>query len=143
MSNTSAGWIAGIVGIVLVAFAIGVAIANSGGGDLEGRTWTLEGMADPASGDVAAPLPDVAVTAQFESEEITGDAGCNSYFGGYRTDGDAIEIGPLGATQAFCEGIQEQEDRYLTLLQAATRFAVDDSTLTLSDEGTVLLEFAG
>ena len=143
MENKNAWWIAGIVGLALVALAMGVAIANWGDGDLEGPSWTLQGIADPSSGALVAPLPDVPVTARFENGEITGDAGCNSYFGGYQTDGNAIAIGPLGSTQAFCEAIQEQEDRYLTLLQAATAFTVDGGTLTLSDGGSALLEFSG
>jgi heat shock protein HslJ len=88
-------------------------------------------------------LPDVPVTAQFENGEITGNAGCNNYFGGYQADGDAITIGPLGATRAFCVSIQDQEDRYLALLQTATSYAIDGSTLTLSEGGTTLLEFDG
>ena len=143
MENKHAGWIAGIVGLVAVALAIGVAIANSGSGDLTDTTWTLRAIADPAGGALTAPIPDVPVTAEFDGSEVTGNAGCNSYFGGYQTDGDAISIGPLGVTQAFCEGIQDQEDRYLTLLQSATTYAVDGSKLTLSEGGTTLLEFDG
>ena len=66
----------------------GVAIANSGGGTLEGPTWTLSSIADP-DGGLGEPLPDVPVTAQFANDEVTGSAGCNNYFGGYQTDGDA------------------------------------------------------
>lgn len=145
MQHEQAWWIAGIAGVVAVALVIGVAIANSGSGDLTGTAWTLRGIADPANGTLAPPLPDVPVTAQFENGEITGNAGCNNYFGGYQADGDgdAITIGPLGATRAFCEGIQDQEDRYLALLQTATSYAIDGSTLTLSDGGTTLLEFDG
>lgn len=143
MKSKQAWWIAGIAGVVAVALVIGVAIANSGSGDLTGTTWTLRGIADPASGTLTVPLPDVPVTAEFDGSDITGNAGCNNYFGGYQTDGDAITIGPLGATRAFCEGIQDQEDRYLTLLQTATAYAIDGSTLTLSDGGTTLLEFDG
>jgi hypothetical protein len=140
MENKNAWWIAGIAGVVAVALVVGVAIANSGGGTLEGPTWTLSSIADPGGG-LGAPLPDVPVTAQFANDEVTGSAGCNNYFGGYQTDGDAISIGPLGATRAFCEGIQDQEDRYLALLQAATSFSLDGSTLRLSDGGATLLEF--
>lgn len=143
MKSKQAWWIAGIAGVVAVALVIGVAIANSGSGDLTGTTWTLRGIADSASGTLTVPLPDVPVTAEFDGSDITGNAGCNNYFGGYQTDGDAITIGPLGATRAFCEGIQDQEDRYLTLLQTATAYAIDGSTLTLSDGGTTLLEFDG
>lgn len=136
IENKNAWWIAGIAGVVVVALAGGVAVANS-------REGTLEGIADPATGSLAALRPVLAVTARFENDEVTGDAGCNNDFGGYQTDGDAISIGPLGATRAFCEGIQDQEDRYLSLLQTATEYAVDGSKLTLSDGGAPLLEFEG
>jgi len=88
MENKNAWWTAGIAGVVVVALAVGVAFANSGGGTLEGPTWTLSSIADP-DGGLGEPLPDVPVTAQFANDEVTGSAGCNNYFGGYQTDGDA------------------------------------------------------
>lgn len=58
METKNAWWIAGIAGVLVVALAVGVAVANSGGGTLEGPTWTLSSIADP-DGALGAPLPDV------------------------------------------------------------------------------------
>ena len=124
-------------GVVLIAIAV-----NSGGGELEGRTWVVTEL---SSGEAsAAPMEGTDLSATFEDGSVAGIAGCNNYFASYTTDGDSITIGPAGATLMFCaepEGVMEQEQAYLALLQSADSFDVDGETLTLISGGTVVLRY--
>jgi len=116
-----------LLGVFLVA-------ACGGSTSLESTAWRLTDIASDA-GDLTGPLPEVEVTAHFDAEQITGDAGCNRYFGSWVEDADSVAIGPLGSTQRSCiPSVNEQEFRYLALLQEAMRFEINGEVLTLFDE---------
>ncbi|NYT17260.1 MAG: META domain-containing protein, partial [Methanomicrobiales archaeon] len=75
---------------------------------------------------------------------VSGNAGCNDYFGSYRIEGGLISIGSVASTEKYClwpEGVMEREGVYLGLLQESTRFNVDRDELTLSyyDEKQLLV----
>jgi heat shock protein HslJ len=105
----------------------------------EGVEWTLATL---AGGDVPA---EVEVTLFLSGGETVGDAGCNSYFGSYELDGDALTFpNPFGVTQKFCEGApMEVEGAYLPLLQATATWSIDENgALSLADaDGTVQLVY--
>ncbi|NYT17265.1 MAG: META domain-containing protein [Methanomicrobiales archaeon] len=112
----------------------------------EGTAWSLDRY-KAADGTMTAVLPTTMVTALFETGNLTGSAGCNSYFGSYTMKGEnVIAIGPLGSTLMFCgeAGVMEQETAYLTLLQSAVSFEVSGAQLILSDAGGMpILEYSG
>lgn len=105
----------------------------------EGVEWTLTTLAGGAVPD------EVEVTLFLSGGETVGDAGCNSYFGSYELDGDALTFpNPFGVTQKFCEGApMEVEGAYLPLLQATATWSIDENgALSLADaEGTVQLVY--
>lgn len=105
----------------------------------EGVEWTLTTLAGEA-----VPA-EVEVTLFLSGGQTVGEAGCNSYFGGYELDGDALTFPePFGLTQKFCEGApMEVEGAYLPLLQATATWSIDDAgALNLADaEGTVQLVY--
>ncbi|RCV65760.1 Heat shock protein HslJ, partial [Methanophagales archaeon] len=85
--------------------------------DLEGTTWTLTSFIEGE--DVQSPLVNTTITAYFEDGNITGNAGCNNYFGGYTVDGNEINISkPLGTTRMYCgpEEVMQQEYQYHEML---------------------------
>jgi heat shock protein HslJ len=124
------GW--SLLLLTLVAAACG----DSDGGDaasLESNAWRLSDLLTEG-GELVAALEEVEVTARFVPGEVTGDAGCNRYFGPWTGDGVSIDIGPLASTQRACEApVNQQEFRYLALLQSAVRFQIDGDRLTLLD----------
>lgn len=109
----------------------------------------------PSSGSPNAPsggriLGDWARTADGITQTITfakagkvnGDAGCNRFIGDYGVKGSTIDIGPLGSTLMFCEGVMDAERAYLKALEKATAFTVKGTTLTLfGPRGGTLLTF--
>ena len=133
----------GLFALAAFGFVAILGIALTSGTDIEGEDWVVEELVIDAA--AVPPLPGTELSAFFDGGELSGAAGCNTYFAGYRLDGSSIAIGPAGSTMAFCsapEGIMEQEFAYLTLLGAADSFSVDGNRLTLSSGDDVLLRFA-
>lgn len=112
----------------------------------EGTPWLLD-FYRAADGTMTAVLPDTPVTAVFEGGNLTGSAGCNSYFGSYTITGESgIAIGPLGSTLMYCgePGVMDQETAYLALLSSAVKYGISGAQLTLYDaSGMPILEYSG
>ena len=98
----------------------------------EGIEWTLSTLAGEA-----VPA-EAEVTLFLSGGEVVGNAGCNSYFGSYELEGDALTFpNPFGVTQKLCEdAVMAVEDAYLPLLQETATFGfTDEGTLELADAG--------
>ena len=65
-----------------------------------------------------APVPDgVVVTLLLEDGGIGGSGGCNSYFGSYTLDGDAVTFSEIGSTLMVCDSpAGDVETAYFTNL---------------------------
>lgn len=97
-------------------------------------------------GDVVTPLANTSITAKFgEDGQVTGNAGCNSYFSSYTTDGSLISIGPVGSTRMYCEmpeGVMEQEREYMGALGRAASYELPGAEMTLyGDDGMWIVRF--
>jgi heat shock protein HslJ len=125
--------LAAIGGIALIVIAL------TSGGSLEGPVWTVDHLT--VDGTETHPVEGSSLTATFDNGTVSGLAGCNSFTGGYTTDGDSIEIGPLASTLVFCDGLMDQEAAYLGLLQSAETYSVDGDSLTLATAGSTVLSF--
>jgi heat shock protein HslJ len=105
----------------------------------EGESWLLESYGDAASPE--APPAGVEASAEFEDGQVTGSAGCNRYFGAYETDGSDITIGPVAATEMWCEspeGAMDLEQAFLAAISTAETFEVEDGELRIDYPGGVL-----
>ncbi len=111
----------------------------------EGVNWELSGY-NNGQGAVVSPLAGTIVTAVFDTDgQVTGNAGCNDYLGFYTVNGMEVTIGPVGATEKYCDiphGVMEQESRYLALLCDAGILERSPKTLTVRDaDGIILLTY--
>ena len=108
---------------------------------LEDTRWLLVSYGEP--GNLKDVLPDAEPTARFESEtkEVRGNGGCNTYFGGYKVDGDELMmIGPFAVTEMWCgDEVGEQEAAYLETLQAAEKFYFVGERLYIEADSMVLI----
>jgi heat shock protein HslJ len=100
---------------------------------LEGPTWILQ-----------RTLLRTEITATFEEGRVAGSAGCNTYNGTYAVTAgeneDEIAIGPLATTRMACQqNIMDQETRYLSALEAAESYTIEDTTLTIYFPGGALI----
>jgi heat shock protein HslJ len=120
--------------LVLLAAVFILTACATEGAVLEDTVWSLESYGE--EGKLKAVLPDTEVTAEFKSAEkqVSGSAGCNSYFGGYEVKGSELSItGPIGSTMMSCgEQIDKQEYEYLQALQAAESYLIENGKLRVN-----------
>jgi heat shock protein HslJ len=97
---------------------------------LDDSQWFLRAWDD---GDPAPEEP--LVTLTYSEGRFAGRSGCNSYSGAV-TAGDLpgeIVVGPIAGTRMACPELQmDVESRYLTNLQAATKYTVTDGNFALT-----------
>lgn len=121
-------------------FGVLLAIGTAGltmGVDLVGSEWRPSFMS-------AAELPaGIKMEVAFQPDgRITGNGGCNHFFGGYALFGNHIKIGPLASTRKGCPGLIRVETAFFATLQAASSFEQTDTTLILFDAaGHTLAQF--
>jgi heat shock protein HslJ len=107
---------------------------------LEGTSWALVTLGG------AGLIPGTEITLNFEKGEVRGSAGCNTYGGGYRLDGDKITMTDLYNTEMACmdpPGVMDQEMEYLALLRDALSFQVEGSQLSIEASSGEVLVFVG
>ena len=112
--------------------------------ELAGTTWVVTGYND-GSNAVVSVIPGTEITANFDSEQLGGIAGCNNYFASFDSDGDSISFDTVGSTEIFCaepEGIMEQERAYLEALKTAATYKIEGTTLEMrTAEGATAVSF--
>jgi heat shock protein HslJ len=100
---------------------------------LDGTRWVLRAFGPEAE--------KVSAVIRFDGDRVRGAGPCNTFFGGFEQDGEAVAIGPVAATRRACPEL-EAEQRFFATLTDATRFALVDGRLTLiGDDWTVLATF--
>lgn len=131
----------GIILLILVALIAG-ACAKEVEDKFEDTTWFLASYGE--QGDLSSVLEGTEITATFESadHQVSGSAGCNSYFGEYKVSGNKLTIHQIAYTEMACldpEGIMEQEDQYLRIFQKVDTYEMHDGKLQLNSDGKVLV----
>ena len=106
--------------------------------DLVGVTWNLVSMGSPDSPQPV--LQGTPITLIFTNEGVGGSAGCNTYGGGFQTDGSSITFSNVVSTLMACgdTGVMEQETAYLNALNSASSYQVTDGQLQINYNGGVL-----
>jgi heat shock protein HslJ len=111
---------------------------------LEGKAWQMNSFYDGKSAIVSA-LEGSPVTAQFGDGMVSGSAGCNQYSATYTQKSEKLTIGPVAATEMWCEqpsGVMEQESQYLSALTQTASYRMEGNRLTLlNTEGNIMAEF--
>lgn len=102
--------------------------------ELAGTTWQVLSYNNGKQA-VVSILNGTSLSLNFGIDgSISGNSGCNTYFGTYKVDGESISIGPLASTKKYCgapEGIMDQEAQFLVSLENAAKYLVDGNTLEL------------
>lgn len=104
---------------------------------LTGTRWNVVNINDGSA--IVSLLPGTSLTMDFGTDgQVTGAAGCNTYFATFSSNGNAITIGQPGATSLFCAepaGVMEQEAAFLAALQSAATSRITGNTLELTTAG--------
>jgi len=88
--------------ILLITTIIGLTACGATVTALENKKWVLESYGE--QGDLQSILESTEITAVFESAErhIRGSAGCNTYFAGYKVEGNKLSISDIANTEMYC-----------------------------------------
>jgi heat shock protein HslJ len=97
--------------------------------NLAGSEWR------PSRIGTSAISPEARLFVQFKSAgQLAGHGGCNRFFGQYKISGNAISIGPVGATRMACaEPLMTLEMAFFSALEGAKTFRRDKTKLVLFD----------
>lgn len=81
-------------------------------------------------------------TLQIEGDKITGNGGCNNYFGTLTTDisSGGFNAGKLGSTRKYCPNMSV-ETNFMDMLQKANKYVINGDNLELYKDGLLLLKF--
>ena len=99
---------------------------------LKDSSWRLESYGTP--GTLKNSIPGKVPTIEFAVGELSGSAGCNSYFGSYTYDTDGtLAVSQLGNTEMACmeAGVMEQEQSFLETLRLAESYRVVQGKLRI------------
>ena len=134
-----------LIAVMLSVFTvIGLAACSAPNSMLDDTKWFLRSYGE--QNNLQAIIEDTEITATFNSAkgEVSGSAGCNTYFAGYEVRGSKLSIFEMAFTEMACvspEGVMEQEQEFLTILANAQSFQADDTTLTIYCSGGQQLYF--
>ncbi|MGN6278215.1 MAG: META domain-containing protein [Sphingomonas sp.] len=97
---------------------------------LAGTSWSIANI------NGAPPTATRATEVRFSEDRISGNAGCNSFGGGYTIAGDVMTATQVISTKMACVGdSMDQESAFFKILgQPMTMTWQDDGSLTLSDD---------
>lgn len=107
-------WVAVAV-LALNFFALPEARADS----LVGSEWGLHGKSERF--------------LQLRSEgRVSGSAGCNRFFGGYKISGDKLQFSAVGSTKKLCAtDVMKEERMFFNLLAQTAQFQRNKTRLRL------------
>ena len=131
-----------LITILSALVVIGLTACNDTKAALEDKEWVLALYGE--QGDLQAVLAGTEITAIFDSAEsqVTGSAGCNSYFADYEASGNKLTFSDIAQTEMYCtapEGVMEQEREYLTLLSNAESYEIKEGKLQVISGSQVLI----
>lgn len=130
--------------LIIAAMALAVLLAGCGSrpvdsSSLQDTRWVLVALGGEP------PLTGTTPSAEFSADQISGSAGCNTYFGTYAASDSEITVSDVANTEMWCsdpEGVMDQEQAFLAALASIASYRVAQGRLELLDgTGGVILIF--
>lgn len=106
---------------------------------IDGKEWKLFMLEN-----VGMDYGNANITFNVKENKVTGNAGCNNFFGEFITTGDQITFKGLGSTRKMCadEEVMKNEAKFLQILSDATvRFDVAEQTLNFYKGDRLVMMF--
>ncbi|MCB0787186.1 MAG: META domain-containing protein [Flavobacteriales bacterium] len=101
------------------------------------KKWVFESI-----NGQAISLPDgmEAPWLQFAKEgaQVSGNNGCNSLFGSYGLEGNALSFSGMGTTKMYCEQTAELEQQVMGVISNTDAVDLKDGALQLLQNGSSL-----
>jgi heat shock protein HslJ len=124
--------------VVALLFVFGCATTETARqAPLLGPMWNL---AELNNEKIQLPGPQVP-HLRFETEKVTGNDGCNNFFGGYSLDRNSLEFGMLASTRMACPQIEDFDMEFNRMISATTRYRITGNKLELFENDELLASF--
>jgi heat shock protein HslJ len=98
--------------------------------ELSASAWRPSHIGEMAVDD------DSEIFVQFETDgKLSGNGGCNRFFGSYSLDGNKIHVDPIGITRRACpEPAMSFESSFVNAMQLATVIVGQDTRVAFRNE---------
>jgi heat shock protein HslJ len=107
---------------------------------LQGTAWKLIHYGNLDIIQMALPDSEITVIFDLVEGQVSGDAGCNSYFAEFELDGNVIMVSAVASTDMACEqGLMQQEQEFLAILGMAESYVITDGQLLMTAGNQFLL----
>jgi heat shock protein HslJ len=133
-----------IIPVVAAMFFVLILIGCSGSKEkvtilpLIGTEWKLETL----NGKGVSLNSGNYITLNFAatSDKISGAGVCNTYFGEFTKNGDAIKFSGIGSTKMMCDDNLNESD-YFNALGKVDAYKISGGKLSLTSNGSVIAVF--
>ena len=124
--------------LITTVLAIAALVAACGGGSatpgptaqtLGGRTFLSTKVDGPAL------VPGTVIRISFQNGNVSVNAGCNSFGGPYRVDGNNLVVGQIVTTEIGCAPDLMAQDQWIAGLLGGATIGLEGNTLTLALSG--------
>jgi heat shock protein HslJ len=115
-------------------------------GAMSGGSASKVGKAQPSLSNTKWALADNVKgkipTLNIEGEKITGNGGCNNYFGTAKVDPATgnFSAGQMGSTKMACDNMSVEQN-FMDMVGKANKYVVSGNTLELYKDNLLLLKF--
>jgi heat shock protein HslJ len=100
-------------------------------------TWNLSELFNEEIQYSGSTIPHL----RFEAERVSGNDGCNNFFGGYTLDGNSLKFGMLGSTRMACPQTKDFDMEFNKMISATTRYRITGDKLELFENDKLLASF--
>ena len=90
-------------------------------------TWKLVELGNEPIQPSGSGVPHI----RFETDRVSGNDGCNNFFGGYARDGNKLTFGLLGSTRMACPGIDGFDTAFQKMLSLTSSYRITGDRLAL------------
>ncbi|MDO9084845.1 MAG: META domain-containing protein [Anaerolineaceae bacterium] len=121
-----------------------LAVFSAQSQELAGTSWLASYVNTGESDGVVSSsgIQAAQQTLVFDNQgKISGNAGCNNYFGTYQVEGNTLTFQEIGSTKMFCgDGLMAEESAYLAALQEAATYKITGGSLQIyaADDTTLV-----
>jgi len=104
---------------------------------LLGATWNLAELNNETIQHPGPQIPHL----RFEVEKVTGNDGCNNFFGDYTLEANSLKFGMLASTRMACPQIKDFDMEFNKMISATTHYRITGNKLELFENDELLASF--